>query len=226
MLNIQENRQEIRDLLQPCFDNFYSAASIQCDYISTPGFPYTCELSIENPAMRDDFERIGGDHVEGSSDVDVKRVESWWQYSPNIPSIICSQFESLEELVLSSSRIEVITNYALENCVNLKILSLDHNNITSIPSMAFSHNVNLEFLDFYDNHIERIDGTPFDGTRLWYLDLETNELQYFDPAWLISLRETLLYFNIAVNRLVILDDNSFAQLENLVELEVGFNPYW
>lgn len=176
--------------------------------------------------MRDDFQRIDGEHLEGSSDVDVKRVESYWQFSPNIPSIICLQFESLEELVLSSSKIEVLTNYALESCVNLKILNLENNNITTIPSLAFSHNVNLEILDFFNNHINTIQSQPFDGTNLWYLDLEANDLQYFESAWWSGIKDTLLYLNLAVNDLRILDDNGFSELENLVELEVGFNPYW
>lgn len=225
-LNINETREDTRALLEPCFNNFYSSSRIHCNYLSAPGSRYTCEVSIENPSMRDDFENIEGEHLEGSSDVDVLRVEGYWQYSPNIPKIICTQFESLEELILISSKIEVLSNYALENCVNLKLLDLENNNITIIPSLAFSHNINLERLILYNNHINTIQSQPFDGTILWYLDLEQNDIQYLDPAWWTSIKDTLAGLVLTANDLRILDDNGFSELVNLMELDLGFNPYW
>lgn len=79
LVNIGDIRSEIRLALQPCFDNFAAVSFIHCDYILTPSFPYTCEILLENPATRDDFESIEGEHREGNTDVNVLRVEGYFQ---------------------------------------------------------------------------------------------------------------------------------------------------
>lgn len=223
-VNIIDTRSQVRDQLEPCFENFFIEALIHCTYLTAPGFPYTCELRLENPGVRDDFEIIEGDHLEGSSNSDVLRVEGYFQYSLNIPNIICHQFESLEELELASSRIEFFTSSTFDECTNLKVLSLRNNNITSIPYLAFVNNPNLEILDLNNNHIEIISSQSFTSTKLWYINLEQNDLWYFVPQWFSPVRETLLSLDIAANHITIMPNRSFVELENLVELEMGFNP--
>lgn len=137
--------------------------------------------------------------------------------------MICTQFTALEELYLSSSRVEFITAHAFENCLNLRMLSLENNNITTIQNMAFSHSPNLEFLDLNNNHISSLQNYPFNGTRLWYINLEGNDLWYIFPQWFSSVRDTLLLLDVANNDLTYLASDVFAELTNLVELEIGFN---
>lgn len=225
IINIPETRSEVRQSLQPCFDNFALTSFIHCDFISAPEFPYTCELQLENPGTRDDFERIEGDHFEGNSDVDVRRVEGYFQYSLNIPGIICTQFSGLEELVLSSSKVEFITPEALENCVNLRILSLENNYITVVPDFVLRNSPRLEILDLNNNRINTLSDHPFDGTQIWYLNLEGNELWYLLPSWFNSLSENLLLLDVANNELTMLESDIFSELRNLIEIEIGFNNF-
>lgn len=103
------------------------------------------------------------------------------------------------------------------------MLSLENNNITTIQNMAFSHSPNLEFLDLNNNHISSLQNYPFNGTRLWYINLEGNDLWYIFPQWFSSVRDTLLLLDVANNDLTYLASDVFAELTNLVELEIGFN---
>lgn len=185
--------------------------------------PYTCELRLENPGARDDFERIEGDHLEGNENANVMKVEGYFQYSLNIPEIICRQFSSLEELILMSSKIEFLTIQSLENCVNLKVLSLEHNNITFLPNLVFSHSPHLEILDLSNNQIDMISDYSFNGTSLMFINLEGNELWYIFSEWFRSVKETLLLLDIANNEITILQEEVFSELTNLIELEIGFN---
>jgi hypothetical protein len=48
---------------------FAQDATIGCSYVNRGDiYPYTCQLSINNPEGRDDFEEIPGDHVGGEFD--------------------------------------------------------------------------------------------------------------------------------------------------------------
>lgn len=223
--NVQGTRDAVRTALQPCFNNSAVPSIINCDFISTGGMAYTCELSLDNPLRRDDFERVEGEHLNGNTDVDVLRVEGIDQNSLIVPRILCIQFENLEEMFFEDSGIEFITTHAFEHCVNLRSLTLEHNSITTIPNMAFSHSRSLEFLDLNNNHISSISPNAFLNTRLWYLNLETNQLTNLSADWFSSVRETLLLLDVANNRITHLQDNVFAELVNLIEMEIGFNSF-
>ncbi|XP_076447153.1 toll-like receptor 4 [Babylonia areolata] len=84
------------------------------------------------------------------SDVDDQRFLS-----------LFGHLNSLNTLLLSNSKFELLTTKTFANFHNLLILSLDSNIITSIPDGAFDHLDRLEMLMLSNNKIKTIDKHTF-----------------------------------------------------------------
>lgn len=64
------NVEFVRNQLRTCTTNF-GPETLECRYYQ-PGAQYTCSLSIFNPLGRDEFDDIGGEHMDGRTDDDVQ----------------------------------------------------------------------------------------------------------------------------------------------------------
>lgn len=216
--NIQDNRDEVREQLEGCFDTF--RGSVLCNFIQYGGH-YNCILLINNIAGHHDFGDIPGDHTAGLTNGDVTLVESLSQSTRNIPSILCRQFENLAEIFIESSGIRRIT---VENCVRLERLTLAYNQITSIDSGTFATNENLSFLDLRMNQITSIASDAFAGSNLAHLDLSSNNLGAFNSDWVIAISSSLRELFLYENNISEIAENSFETLPNLLSLDLGLNP--
>lgn len=128
-------------------------------------------MSITNLGGRE-LEVIQGAHNEDRNDDDVFRVEIMEQETLNVPSIICTQFRNLRELLIEESDVEVVTAEALSNCRNLELFAAVVNKIQTLPDRLFGNSPNLQIANFYWNEISEISETAFAGTRIWEVELE------------------------------------------------------
>ncbi|KAG5666390.1 hypothetical protein PVAND_014419 [Polypedilum vanderplanki] len=216
--NVSNNLNEVQSSLEECFTNF--RGNIQCHYVMYAG-QYTCILLIQNIAGHDQFTEIQGDH-DGATDADVLLVESLVQNTRNIPQILCRQFLNLEEIFIEESRIQRIT---IDECKNLQRLTLAYNEIEAIEAGTFANNEHLFYIDLRLNRLTRIADDVFAGTVLQNLDLSSNQLASFNPAWLSSILNTLQKLELYENSIISIDQNAFTTLTNLRTLDLGLNPH-
>lgn len=153
------------------------------------------------------------------------RVEAFSQSTTIVPSIICRQFINLRELYIGASNVVDISPSNFENCVNLEYLNLELNNIREIPSDLLANSPNLGYLSFYFNEISSINENAFVGTAIWNLKLDGNQLSDLNPSpWLSSINNTLTHLSLTESELTDLPENSFENLRNLRDLDLGYNP--
>lgn len=90
-------------------------------------------------------------------------VSSLDQISPNVPQIICQQFENLEQFWIERTQIEYLSENSFKNCKNLGILSLNQNKLVKVPGFVFQNSPNLIWLQMKENEIEYLDENVFYG---------------------------------------------------------------
>lgn len=143
---------------------------ISCNYINRGApYPYTCQLTIDNPEGLDDFTTIPGTHVEGFTDADVLLVDAFGQNTLNVPAILCQQFPNVRDMYLAVNGIEIVGEAAFAACANVEAVILLLNSINRLPSNTFRNNPNLQFIYFNWNGLEIIEPNAFTGK----LNLET-----------------------------------------------------
>lgn len=141
-----------------------NAQQISCNYINRgANYPYTCQLTINNPQGSDDFENIPGQHIEGFTDADVDLVDAFGQNTLNIPSVICRQFPNLRDLYFAVNEVEIVDENSFAGCENLQAAVLLFNNINRVPANTFRNNRNLQFIYFNWNNLTELHQDSFTG---------------------------------------------------------------
>jgi len=217
--NVFNDRDTVRERLQHCFDNF--RGSIECHYSRNALQEYQCTMLINNVAGHNQFTEIPGEHEANANDNDVLAVQTIYQTTRNIPSIICDQFRNLIEIFIEDSQIESIT---VANCPNLQILILAYNQITSIEAGTFANNPRLQYIDIHSNRIVTIADDAFAGSVLSTVNLGLNPLSTFNPAWVSSVGETLKDLRLYESQLTSVPESAFDGLTALEYLDIGINP--
>lgn len=121
-----------------CLVTNIKAQSLSCNYINRGGtYPYTCQLTINNPEGFDGFTTIPGTHVEGFTDADVLLVDAFGQNTLNVPSILCNQFTNVRDLYLAVNEIQIIDESAFAGCANVQAVILLFNSISRVPTNTF-----------------------------------------------------------------------------------------
>lgn len=221
-ISIVHNRENVREKLQTCFENYEHDGFMECNYVNDAA--YTCELTVQNILGRANPFRIGGEHVDNLGDSDVLFVEALLQHTSSFPSIICRQFSSLKYIYILESKLEELTEEAFEKCANLNALILDQNQIRLIPDNVFSSSPDLSLLSFFSNEITQIQSNAFAGTALIYINLDGNLLNRINPDWFSGARgNNLMYYTIASNNIRTLQSNSFPYLPKIVEISLSYN---
>ncbi|CAL4136932.1 unnamed protein product, partial [Meganyctiphanes norvegica] len=138
----------------------------------------------------------------------------------HIPSAVCHQSSNLQSLIAHRNEIQEIPD--LNDCWNLRLLDLGHNQIRSLSPGQFSGLIQLQDLTLHNNLITHIPTGAFTGLQsLKILNLEHNHITYihsdvFLP--LISLKD------------INLGNNQFPSLpveglEFIRSIKVHNNPY-
>lgn len=149
---------------------------ISCNYVLENSENYACNLQINNPDGRDDFESISGEHLDGFSDSDVTIVRATNQLTTIVPSIICRQFTNVTSLIVASCQVHEITTQSFEHCSQLEVINLYLNRIVVVSANSFVNNINLRSVDLTDNYIEGLSVDTFNGSSIESLTLDYNEI--------------------------------------------------
>lgn len=202
---------------------------ISCSYIQRGGYPYTCQLTIQNPQGSDAFTSIPGQHLPNKSNADVELVDAFSQNTLNIPSVICQQFPNLVDLYMAVNNIQIIQESSFAACRNLRSATLVYNAINSIPANTFRNNPNLEFIYLSWNNVSQLVNQSFTGSAALFIDLEFNNLGampggLFRGSWFEGVNSTLQSLSVMGNNIRGVEVNGFANLRNLAWLDMTANP--
>jgi hypothetical protein len=202
---------------------------ISCSYYQRGGYPYTCQLTINNPAGSDDFTTIPGNHLPNRTNEDVQLVDAFSQNTLNIPSVICRQFPNLVDLYMTVSNIQIINESSFAGCRHLRSATLVYNAIQAVPANTFRNNPNLEFIYLSWNNLTRLETNSFTGSSALFIDVEFNNLGampggLFRGSWFEGVNSTLQSLGIMANNLRGIEVNGFANLRNLAWLDMTSNP--
>ncbi|XP_059045375.1 leucine-rich repeat neuronal protein 3-like [Achroia grisella] len=135
---------------------------------------------------------------------------------------------ALETLNLGHNEIHSLDRYLFQYTPNLTRLYLNNNPIEildHVTILALSSAVKLEVLDLSKTDIDSIPLDAFRGLEnLQNIDLSNNKFVTV-PESLRLVGSTLKYLTFNNNPIVELNDDSFIDLTNLIELEVTENEY-
>lgn len=159
------------------FSQEISAQNVTCNYENI-NLIYTCTLFINNLEGFDNFTAIGGTHLAGKTNLDVRRVVSYGNVrSTVIPSIICSLFRFTDLISITNSQVEEVGPNAFRGCGVLTDVRLQNNKITKLSSNAFEANRFLRNLYMEENYIEELpSGFLRNLVSLEFINLSNNYL--------------------------------------------------
>ena len=228
--------------------NFRSSfgQSLSCTY-SGSSSTYSCSLSIQNPNGFNNFTSIGGTHLTGMTDNDVKYITRSSGSTTNFPSIICDTFQSLLEISFGSYGIQMIDENAFKSCKKVKSLSLSSNRISKIDENAFVENTELDYLTFNVNQLSEVPENLFKNQyklnelrlctvplpdmpknifnslqNLTILHLEGNQLKDLRAEWFLPLT-SLRTIQLNNNLIEELPKDIFVPMKNLNTLYLNNN---
>lgn len=221
--------------------------ALNCDYFNSQSSGYSCRLSINNAEGSDDFFNVTGKHITAKTDKEVISISRGSGQSKNIPSIICTQFTSLEHFHFPNGALEFIKTETFKQCKNLKVLNLNDNRIRELPVRVFEKNVNLNELRISNNQLKSLPDGAFKNlrqlkvlslsnnsifdfysmifrnqTNLMELNLASCELEAIRPKWLENLNN-LQILSLFDNFITKIPRNLFATLANLKILNLAAN---
>nr|XP_012639050.1 relaxin receptor 1 isoform X2 [Microcebus murinus] len=157
-------------------------------------------------------------------------------------------YHDLQKLCLQNNKIRSISIYAFRGLYSLTKLYLSHNRITFLKPGVFEDLHRLEWLIIEDNHLSRISPLTFYGLnslillvlmnnvlthlpdkplcqhmpRLHWLDFEGNHIHNLRNLTFISC-SNLTVLVMRKNKINHLNENTFAPLQKLDELDLGSN---
>lgn len=132
-----------------------------------------------------------------------------------IQSVSSQQLEKLNNLYglrLAGNQLSDIDIDVFTNNTNLHVLNIAHNKISNIHQDAFKHLKNLRALRLDNNELKDINGLVSSQKNLKWLNVSTNQLQWFDFAFIPKSLEWLDIHN-----------NKIDKIGNYYSLSSGFN---
>lgn len=175
--NVQNSRDEVRQVIEPCFDNFVAeSGTLRCTFSPLGPVNLLCDLTIVNRFGRE-FDSIEGD-LEGN-ETSVTDVVAFFQRAVNVPRILCSTFPNLQVMFFYFSDVQVLSADALEDCTNLVYFYSYYNPIEILPDNLFANSPNLVHATFLENEINRIEDDAFRGSALTTLSLDCECFYFF-----------------------------------------------
>lgn len=130
----------------------------------------------------------------------------------------------LQELDLSFNKIEQIQVEQFSNLVKLRVLNLKGNKLKALPRDVFL-NTRIEYLDLSENQINIWPVQSFSdvGFTLRNINFKSNKLEYLDSNMFLNTLY-LLELILSNNKITVIPDNTFSNLNNLTSLDLSFNP--
>lgn len=155
-----------------CESRTIKSSSLTCDF-EVQDESYGCFLNNVKLGNESSIE-IGGAHLGGRTDEDVKFVEILSSTVDIIPPEIFQKFQNLETFGIINSRLSKIQ---LPDCSKIKSLQFTSCQIENIDQEVFKGCKNLETLQLNYNRLERFHSNILNGlSSLKFLDLFENKL--------------------------------------------------
>ncbi|XP_073897842.1 relaxin receptor 1 isoform X3 [Castor canadensis] len=181
-----------------------------------------------------------------SSNVTVMSLQ--WNFIRKLPPNGFKKYHRLQKLCLQHNQITSVSVSAFRGLRSLTKLYLSHNRITFLKPGVFEDLHRLEWLIIEDNHLSRISPLTFYGLnslillvlmdnalahlpdkplckhmpRLHWLDFEGNHIHSLRNLTFISC-SNLTVLVMRKNKISHLNENTFAHLQKLDELDLGSN---
>lgn len=169
-------------VLLGCFISTVVPIPLNCNLYTSgwgnsEGLYYTCkvtDLRTESPNITVD--NVIGNHLEGKTDDDVKHFVV--DNSPNmryLPHGVGDFFRNLEEVYITNTSLEAITQSDLKQFPVLEQLTLTQTQLKSLESGLFQYSTKLKVLDLSRNRINSIAPDVLRPlTDLAYVSLKNN----------------------------------------------------
>lgn len=156
-----------------------------------------------------------------------------------LTSNICTTFNNLETFTAVQQHIEIVEDYAFNNCTAVKDINLEHNNIHKLGTGIFSRTKKLERLHILGASLEHIDVDLFSNLgELNQLLFGANGLKELPLAAIKNLKNLQLFFlysnelsdldakglveNLPSLKSIYINDNNF-HCDRLIEIIDTFN---
>lgn len=197
---------------------------LTCDFLF-PQDQYTCQIAaalvLDNPNAT--FV-IGGTHVEGFNNNDVKRL---WITNSNIPFVISQLFATFPNLnwaTINNGGLLRLQSYGFYDGQNLEQLRIHFNpNLQTIEPTAFAGLYKLLELEIVGNSVDTITASTFVGlTALQRLQVRNTRIQSIPHDTFIS-HSNLREVDFHANQLTTLDGLLFANNRQLVQITFTVN---
>ncbi|XP_069349336.1 relaxin receptor 1 isoform X1 [Eulemur rufifrons] len=147
-----------------------------------------------------------------------------WNLLRKLPPDGFKNYHDLQKLCLQNNKIRSISIYAFRGLYSLTKLYLSHNRITFLKPGVFEDLHRLEWLIIEDNHLSRISPLTFYGLNsLILLVLMNNVLTHLPDKPLCQHMPRLHWLVMRKNKINHLNENTFAPLQKLDELDLGSN---
>ncbi|KAL7043361.1 hypothetical protein ACKWTF_001467 [Chironomus riparius] len=194
------------------FNSIYGQDEMmQCRYYNHTSGLYSCDLTIYNPNGLNNFTAINGTHLSGKTDALVKSIfRDQIFVTPNIPSIICKQFQNLEYLNFPLAGIQKLDSSSFIDCKKITEIYLFSNQISQIGENTFENCQNLIYVYLHFNKIRQLNEKSFYGaSKVKFLYLHYNPIQNF-PKNIFNPLTNLVYLYAYSTNLTVIHSNSFG----------------
>lgn len=161
---------------------------------------------------------IGGTHLDGLNNADVRGVEIRNSHSPYIITQLFTTFPNLQTFEITyDDGLTRIQSGAFTGAIHLEAIHISYcwDTLTTVEDNAFIGAANLKSLDLSSNLIETIYENAFEGLQeVTSLHLQRNQLQQLPASWLRSL-PNLVTFEVYQNYITSLDGDVFVHNPNI-----------
>lgn len=187
--------------------------------------PYVCAISGASIADDESLHIvIGGEHLPGLGNADVREVFISHSAIPFIPTQIFTTFPNLELFTIHTSELRRVQSRAFSFAQNLVTIVITENpELREIQANAINGASSLFELILADNGIETIHGDAFAGTsRLYAIDLFNNSISRL-PFNVFNSVLSLGMIDLSFNQLETLDGRLLQNVTQMFILDVANN---
>merc|ERR1719471_1426483 len=170
------------------------------------GCPMLQDLALNNNYLDDIPSDIAGLNKLRTLDLGENRITS----------VVSQQLENLSSLYglrLAGNQLSSIDGDIFRSNTNLHVLNIAHNQIATINQEAFKSLKNLRALRLDNNELKDINGLVSSQKNLKWLNVSTNQIQWFDFAF---IPKSLEWLDVHNNRIG-------DKIGNYYSLSTGFN---
>lgn len=200
---------------------FVNAQQTTCTF-QFIGTTYTCMLENQVVRNENDLEQIGGVHVQGFGDADVRRINQTDSTVHVFPTLMIDNFVNLFNVRLIGVEMRILNRF-LTNCARLSQIDLMDNEIEAIPAGIFRNCPRINGLNFRNNRIRTIHENAFQGvSELQTLILSGNGIVNVNRN-LFSTNIQMRWISLDENEIQEINSDTFADLPQLRFLDLRNN---